>query len=308
MTGIKIAEGNDHVQCNTVKKMFAESPLTFINPAELAAKKVYSFFDEGEILFRAYMDCYNRPSSNSSSLKPSVYTSLVDCFAGAGHASIPILKHSQIDHAVLLDIDEAALDFARQNIRLNQLSPETVKTAAFDMKDEQCTLTTSADTLFIANPPFALNIQGAPVHRMRDGGEDGLELTRHAVKRFIQIAKEGCVFLGLAYSLVMLDSNGKVVKSSLEDFLNQEKVKRDGIEMVIKIDLLSEEKIWRGIDGHKRQPNPMPLTAEHFNAKTKEGDISTMKAYKNAEDRFKEQGEFSHLAYFSYKITVQPKY
>jgi hypothetical protein len=171
-------------------------------------------------------------------------------------------------------------------------------------------VTTSGErTLYMANPPFALTTQekgewaidGIPNNErlMRDGGRDGLKLTRAYVtqslaKAFaaetLEHSKSGDVIIGVAYSRIGIDGHIE---------LEEELKSLVGDRGTFIVELIEGETLWREPDGKKKQPNPMRLTS--MNVK---GTTEAQKAeYDRAATNHLAEG-YDRLGYYRYVIRV----
>lgn len=156
----------------------------------------------------------------------------------------------------------------------------------------QCSLL-PGNTLWIANPPFALKAKGAHLELMRDGGENGLSLTLAFVNQSLALSKPGDVILGIGYSRIGIDGS-----IELEQELRKITQKQGG---QLQIVLLEGQKLWRGFNGKKKQENPMSITEEVFAFKADPLNQEELYAYQMAA-QFHNKAGFNKLGYYAYII------
>lgn len=230
----------------------------------------------------------------------SRFDMVVDAFAGGGHSMLPIL-HSRIAQEGLgVDINPRAVELAQANAKLNNLHGR----ARFVRQDIVEGLPRFAGkVLYIANPPFALPAQGVDMDRMRDGGFDGLHLTRAYIdlalmdtyiSEAIHGSKRGDAIIGLAYSRISI--MGEV------ELLAELASRVSGFSS-FKLELVEGATLWRGANGKKEQDNPMSLDRMHLKAVPGLDYDRQVVEYNDATQRHLAAG-YNRLGYFRYVVEV----
>lgn len=237
---------------------------------------------------------------------------VIDCVAGGGHSMLPILEANLAERGFGIDLNPRAVNLAQCNARLNGLQDR----ATFMMEDlhhlDETILNSSERTLYMANPPFALTTQekdakwdtdlpGNPDEErlMRVGSRDGLRLTRafitHSIakayaERALQHSKPGDVIIGVAYSRIGVNGNIE---------LEEEMRNIIGNRGTFTLEPVEGATLWRGPNGKKEQPNPMPLTSMNIKGTTDQQRAE----YDNAAANHLREG-YDRLGYFRYIIRV----
>lgn len=116
---------------------------------------------------------------------------VLDLCCGTGCVGLAILKNVSEDiHCVFADLSEEALEVARRNINLNQVSIRSLTIRADAMKPADPLL--GRFHLIVCNPPYIptaeiptldIEVQKEP-HMALDGGEDGLDFYRAVAKNY----------------------------------------------------------------------------------------------------------------------------
>lgn len=241
---------------------------------------VYPFQDEATDLLRI-----------AGSLNKS-FDLEIDPFRGGGHSTLPILKAGIAKKAKSGDINPRAQALARLNARINGLEAVTQD---FVKRVEDNTIRRDDDkqrVLFVANPPFALAVNGVNLDPMRDGGINGLRLTDVYLDNSIVEAQTGDIIMGVAYSRMKPDGTVEL-EQSLQGIIKD--------RGTWELKLVEGAKLWRGSNSKKEQPNPMPLTDMY--KKAKPDDTGAIHAYNLAAQTHTAEG-WSHLGYFQYVIRV----
>lgn len=250
---------------------------------------VYPFFDEGEDLLRLVTRVVEeREKEGRGKLKV-----LVDPYSGGGHSGLPIIKKGLVEGAILGDINPRAIHLATANAELNGINDRTTVIERDILNDGLPDSDSPGNTLYIANPPFALTVEGYDEEVMRAGGPDGLTLTRSFASQAIEKAQPGDVIVGVAYSRIKADGTVELT-AELEEL-----TKKYGIKP--EVSLMEGKNLWRGFNGKKEQPNPMPINEETFALKPDPANLKKVAAYKMAARFHNEQG-YTRLGYFSYVI------
>jgi len=142
--------------------------------------------------------------------------------------------------------------------------------------------------LFIANPPFALKSKGG-LDPMRDGGENGLDLTLAYLGHVARCMEVGDCVIGVAYS--RLNSAASVVE------LEREVRRLVGDDFDFEIEIVGESTLWRNYRGVKEEPNPMFVT--RMFTKAHPDDAEALYQYCEAQHMHLEQG-WDQIGYFRY--------
>ncbi len=240
--------------------------LTFITDPEKVAlgpheRAVFPYEDESSILLTL--------AKKITDVRKKPFDTIVDSFCGDGKSGLPMLLEGIGEKLIARDNNPRAIQYATLNASLNHL-------------EKKCDIATgdvyegvpkpSQNTLWIANPP----------------AED-LQLTLHFAKTAYQTAHAGDVIIGLSYSRTHV--SGKI---ELEEELRK-------VISHAKVTLLQGEKIWRGFDGKKEQPNPMPLSGETFALKANPYNPREIEHYRLEAKAHNDAG-YTQLGYFSYMI------
>ncbi len=246
---------------------------------------VFPYSDEATILLEMAAKIKNRREKN--------FSFVIDPFCGDGKSGLPIVFNQIAEKLIGSDINSRAVDYARLNAQLNHLESKSCFSVG-DIRNEGVKgPETEGNTLWIANPPFALKAKGASLDSMRDGGENGLTLTLAFVNQSLSASKPGDVILGIGYSRI--ESDGRV---ELEEELTKMIRKHGGqLQMV----LLEGQKLWGGFNGKKEQENPMPITEELFALKADPSNQEEIEAYHRAA-QFHNKAGFNKLGFFAYII------
>lgn len=249
--------------------------------------KVYPYFDEAFDLLQI-----------AKSLQTN-FDYAIDPFCGGGNSLLPIIKQNIAKRGLGFDINPRAVKLARQNCKHNKLE-NSIEFYEHDIRNS--IFTSSARTLFIANPPFALNAAQLvenklrkkyklfPMRNYRDGGESGLSFTKKFLEETIKVFKPQDCIIGLSYSLI--DQNGQIeLESLIKNII--------GNSSEYKLELFTDRKIWRGFDKLKTQHNPMPV--ENITLKADPENIDELNLYKNAIKILSAAG-WSQIGYYYYII------
>lgn len=215
----------------------------------------------------------------------------IDSFCGDGKSGLPLVSHGIADRLLGSDLNSRAIMYAQENAAFNHLETK----CSFSVRDilrENLTLSPSpGNTLWIANPPFALKAKGTALEIMRDGGENGLTLTLAFASQALDCATPGDVILGISYSRIRTD--GKIeLEEELKKIMKKEK---------LTLVLLDDQKLWRGFNGKKEQTNPMPITEATFALKANPFHADEVRAYQEAA-LFHLQVGYDKLGYYSFII------
>lgn len=221
------------------------------------------------------------------------FSLVIDSFCGDGKSGFPLLDEEIAERLNGSDSNPRAIQYAKANAKLNYLDTKSCFCVRDIETEGLMASNASGNTLWIANPPFALKVKGAVLDKVRDGGENGLRLTTLFATLAMQAAKPGDVIIGIGYSRIA--SDGKV---EMEEML-QQLVKEKGGKLTFS--LLKGHKLWRGFNGKKEQENPMPLSPEILALKANPTHNEEKEAYKQAAKFHADQG-YTHLGYYSYII------
>lgn len=119
-------------------------------------------------------------------------------FAGSGALGFMALQVGA-HHVDFLDINNRALDFQRQNARLNQFSANSFRSIEGDIATFQPELRYG---LILANPPFVPTPEGIEGTVTSNGGSEGNRLLEILLKRLEQFLKPEGEALILAFQFV----------------------------------------------------------------------------------------------------------
>ncbi len=275
--------------------------------------RVYPYFDEAADLY-----------SIAASLDEH-FDNIVDAVAGGGHSMLPILRDGIAVQGYGIDLNPRAVNLASVNAAINGLD----KVSTFVQGDIHDGLPRfEGKTLYMANAPFALTA-GEPHDVMRDGGADGLKISRVFIRQAVDKAdlladlesedrkdapysrinveghlafvagalmgaKPGDVVIGVAYTRIGTDGHAELA-SELEKY-----VRGKG---AYEIKLLEGRKIWRGANGKKEQPNPMDLNMMFVKAIPGSNYARQVAEYRVAAEQHLKEG-FDRLGYFAFVIRV----
>ncbi len=265
-------------------------------------QRVYPFTDEA----RDLLNLIRKVQAETG----MTFERVVDCFAGGGNSLLPMIKAGIAKRGIGIDLNPRAVKLAEDNAKLNQLGDRA--TFIHDRVENVGNVIVDSDkpTLFIANPPFALTVKGHwavdgvpgnPIDQnmMRAGGHDGLALTRAYIEQslakaftanVLESSKPGDLIIGVAYSRLG-------TKPGIE--LENELRAIVGDRGTFTIELVPDTTLWRGPNGKKEQPNPMPV--ENMNIK---GTTDIERAeYDAAAASHKAEG-YEQIGYFRYVIKV----
>ena len=268
-------------------------------------QRVYPFVDEGEDILTTVRMVSEQEGGKAK------FDRVVDCFSGGGNSMLPVLKAGYAERGFGIDLNPRAVQLAGKNAQLNELDGRATFAEGDVNNVSQAVLESDGRTLFIANPPFALTTQekgradvdlpgnAAETHLMRAGGRDGLTLTRAYITqalakafadRALQASKPGDVIVGVAYSRIGTDGSVELEKE-IQAAL--------GGRGTYQIQLIEDRTLWRGPNGRKEQPNPMPLTSMRIkgtnDAQREEYDVAAANHLREGFDR---------LGYYRYIIRV----
>lgn len=246
---------------------------------------VYPFFDEGIQLSKIV--------SGVVAERGKKFDVTIDPFCGGGHSGLPMLGNDLTERVILSDLNPRATNLARANAELNGLGERATILERDIVKDGLSDSDSPGNTLFIANPPFALRAKGASMEKMRDGGPNGLTLTMSFASQAVEKAQPGDVIVGVAYSRI-----GEDGKIELTEELKK-LIEEHGGDL--EVSLIEGESLWRGFNGKKEQPNPMPINEDTFALKADPAKLDEVAAYKTAAQFHNKEG-YTHLGYFSYII------
>lgn len=265
------------------------------------AQRVYPFTDEASQLFLTAKRVVEQDGEG--------FDRVVDGFAGGGNSMLPMLQAGIAKHGLGIELNPRAVCLAESNARLNGLQ-ETATFMQADVHNLHDAVTTSGErTLYMANPPFALMTQEKGKwaidgildneRLMRDGGRDGLKLTRAYVTQSLarayaaeslEHAKTGDVIIGVAYSRIGTDNHIEL-ETELREMV--------GNRGSFSVELIEGETLWRGPNGRKEQPNPMPLSSMRVKGVTEEQKTE----YDHAAASHLAEG-YDRLGYYRYVIRV----
>lgn len=213
----------------------------------------------------------------------------IDAFCGGGHSGLPMLHAKVAKYLVGYDINPRAIRFARANASFNGFA-----NAQFYTKDirEGGLEYRPANTLWIANAPFALQPLGITLDPMRDGGRNGLELFEPFLQKTLRVAQPGDVLCGVLMSLI----NGDATSIEADRLLERH---RETYGYRLETQLLSDQLIWRGHNGKKEQQNPMPLDLIYTKANPQNHD--EVQLWQEAAAQYRAAG-WTRLGYYSFAI------
>lgn len=263
---------------------------------QVGEQAVYPYHDEADMLLKI--------AKRVRASRGWPFNVVIDAFSGGGHSGLPMVYEGIAERVIATDMNPRAVHLAQTNAKLNQLDSKGSFTEGDiryrDAKGQyrQSALPKSdglGDALYIANPPFALKAKGTKMDVMRDGGENGLTLTLAYAHRAIQTAKSGDVIIGIGYSRIRPDKSMEL-KEELQKLIN-----RHGGKLTVT--LLEGQTLWRGFNGKKEQPNPMPITGDVFALKADPKKLEEVNAYKAAA-KFHNDAGYTELGYFSYVIQM----
>lgn len=244
---------------------------------------VFPYADEALILLEL--------STKIKEAQGKEFSCVYDPFCGDGKAGLLIAYHHIAQKVWGSDLNPRAIAYAKENATLNGLEAKSCFFLSDVTKDKFCK--TPQNTLWIANPPFALKAKGVDLAVMRDGGENGLTLTTMFVSKALEASQKGDVILGIGYSRMAQDGLVELEKQ-LNGICEPYCIKP-------KLQLLEGQKLWRGFNGKKEQNNPMPISEEVFALKANPENQEELLAYKKAA-RFHNLAGFNKLGYYYYVI------
>lgn len=267
--------------------------LTFIIDSDPPSLQdgVFPYSDEADILLEL--------ASKAKKNRNQLFDLVIDPFCGDGKSGLPMLSHGIAEKLVGTDINPRAIWFAKENAKLNHLESRSCFLVCDIIKNGLFNSNITGNTLWIANPPFALKAKGAPLEIMRDGGENGLLLTLEFVSKALKLSKPGDVIIGIGYSRIKSDDTIEMEETF------KELLKPYNAEL--KIELLENQKLWRGFNGKKEQDNPMPITEDTFIVKANPSNPLEINAYRLAA-RFHIKACYNQLGYYSYIIQILKKF
>ena len=252
-----------------------------LEPGEMA---VYPYADEASTLLEV--------ASTIIAGREKPFSLAIDPFSGDGKSGLPIVHNKIADRISGIDINPRAIHLAQANAELNGLADVSDFTVA-DITKGLPHSDFPGNTLYIANPPFALKAKGANMATMRDGGENGLALTIAYATHAIKDARPGDVIIGIGYSRIRPD-DGIELEEKLQKLIGQHGGK-------LTIALIEGQALWRGFNGKKEQPNPMPISKETFALKANPSNQAEISAYETAAQAHNDDG-YDRLGYYSYVI------
>lgn len=289
----------DLIQANGVSLFVDSKPEIQLRDGE---QRVYPFTDEAADLLLLAQRVVEERGNN--------FARVIDCVAGGGNSMLPVLKAGIAQRGFGIDLNPRAVNLAQHNASLNGMADRATFTIENISNLDATILESNEPTLYMANPPFALSIKGQwgtdlpgnrPEERlMREGGgKDGLMLTRAYVtqtlskayaEHTLEHAKPGDAIIGLAYSRIGTDGHVE-----LNDVLKG----IVGNRGAYTVELVEGATLWRGPNGKKEQPNPMPLTSMKIKGTTPEQRAD----YDRAAASHLAEG-YDRMGYFRYVIRV----
>lgn len=265
-------------------------------------QRVYPFTDEGRDLLALVRKVQAETGMT--------FDRIVDCFSGGGNSLLPLLKAGIAKHGIGIDLNPRATQLAQQNAALNGLQSQATFINDRVENVGAAVVQSSERTLYIANPPFALTVKGNwavdglpgnPINEnmMRAGGHDGLALTRTYIQQslakayasnVLESSKPGDVIIGVAYSRLGA-KNGIELENELRAIV--------GDRGTFTIELVPDTTLWRGPNGKKEQPNPMPVTSMNI-----KGTTDAERAEYDAAAASHASEGYEQIGYFRYVIRV----
>jgi len=246
---------------------------------------VFPYSDEAAVLLEI--------ASKIKESRGKEFSIVIDPFCGDGKSGLPIVFHQIAEKLQGSDLNIRAIQYAKENAQLNHLKTKSCFSVRDIIKEGLVSSDSPGNTLWIANPPFALKAKGSDLELMRDGGENGLRLTIAFAGQALAISQPGDVILGIGYSRIRTNSS-----LELEEELNRAIANHGGTLEVI---LLEGQKLWRDYQGNKQQNNPMPITEEIFALKADPSNPEESNAYRTAA-QFHNKAGFNKLGYYAYII------
>jgi len=132
---------------------------------------------------------------------------VLDCCTGSGVIAIEIAKHTNAE-VIATDISEEALNVAKKNAKLHNVS----------VKFKKCDLFNEKADVLVANPPYVENFYKKPNEFEPDlaffGGDDGLDIVREIILKANNLGYKAAV-IEIGYNQ----------KEKLKEFLEKEKIK-----------------------------------------------------------------------------------
>lgn len=256
--------------------------LTDIEKPNLSANEsaVFPYADEATILLDLATKIKNE--------RGKAFSLVMDPFCEDGKSGLPLVYYKIGDRLIGSDINPRAVEYAKQNALLNHLEDKSCFYVCNLLKEGLRPSDAPGNTLWIANPPFALKAKGADLNLMRDGGKNGLALTLAFVNSSLKVATKGDVILVIGYSRISTDG-------TVEWEQELEKITGEPKPQMI---LLKGQKLWRDFDGEKSQGNPMPLSDEIFALKANPANQQEIEAYKKAAQAHRQSG-YTQLGYYA---------
>lgn len=253
-----------------------------LQPGEMA---VYPYSDEATILLEM--------ASAIKDVRGKPFSRVIDPYSGDGKSGLPIVHENIAARLFGRDINPRAVNLSQANAALNRLAPRSYFRVGDITKDGLPHSDSPGNTLYIANPPFALKAKGASMDKMRDGGENGLALTLVYASQAMQVAEPGDVIMGIGYSRIRPDDTVE-----LQEELGKLTQEHGG---KLTVALLQGQTLWRGFNGKKEQPNPMPITGQTFALKANPTNLEEVSAYQTAA-QFHNNAGYNRLGYYGYAI------
>lgn len=246
---------------------------------------VYPYHDEGADILELVKDIFDQ--------RKRVFSTCIDSFSGGGHSGLPILHAGIAEKLIGHDINPRAVRLAQANAALNEM-PNTV----FSQRSVTESVEPSeGNTLYIANPPFALRAQGTTLPVYRDGGDNALVLLRVFLHGVMRASQPGDVICGVLMSRGMQntteDGRDTVEAAALLDGILDQYGGRGSVS------LYAGRKIYRGFNGKKEQDNPMPIDLLYLKADP--NDPEDVRMWKEESERQKAQG-VTTFGYYHYTI------
>lgn len=166
---------------------------------------------ETEILVEKALEVCSRLTVDSSQLN------ILDIGTGSGCIAVTLSKLLPKTKVTAIDISDKALEIAKQNAELNNVSVNFLKSDLFS----SCQLPTTSYQLIVANPPYIPSqdigkLQQEVQHEPKlalDGGQDGLDFYRRIIAQAPAYLKEGGLLL-LEIGFGQTQAIGNILESS----------------------------------------------------------------------------------------------
>ncbi len=209
-----------------------------------------------------------------------------------GGKQLKVLKEPIAAHAIGIDLNPRAVEFAKLNSYINGVH-DRCRYLVSDIEGGFPKNGLHGQTIYVANAPFALEVEGVREDLCRAGGLDGLKHTMEFLRQVKNEAKSGDFVVLVAYSRMAAVGRIELLEKLKELW---------GEKIEIFSNPMSHRKLCRGWNGRKEQENPMPI--EDMVVRAHPDDHQKRERLEAGIAAHLEQG-WTHLGYIGLIINVK---